>query len=332
MMRMRRIAVLTATISAALPGVAHGAVTCPTQTALPAWAGSPKALTLNPGCTSNVGPVTYAITVNPAHGTATVPDAAGKFTFTGAFNNSGPDYVGADQFSVTASDGVDTQPATVLITIGAAPILDGSIDAASLTNRKPLTDGTPAFGVLYRDPVTVITRLLDGTNPLAGFVVRMQGLPGAPVQKTTPANGTVTVVYKPVVSDLFQTDVPSLPGTFAAAAAIFVGPAWRVADTFPIRKGKFVISGRLLAQKSARTTGTVKFQRRKGKKWVTVVSRVTVSRSMTFTIRVSRKANANKRVRFIYIPKSTSDYITSTDTFTISLSRKAVARSQRVGR
>ena len=87
-----------------------------------------------------------------------------------------------------------------------------------------------------------------------------------------------------------------------------------------------MISGRLLAKKSARTKGSfVRFQRKKGTKWITVVSKVPVTASMTFSVKVSRASYAGKRVRFLYVSK-TDDYIGSSYAFTIKAAKPKARR------
>lgn len=64
----------------------------------------------------------------------------------------------------------------------------------------------------------------------------------------------------------------------------------------------------------------MRFQRRQGSKWVTVVSKLPVSTSMTFTVKVSRARYAGQRVRFRYVSKNI-DYIGSSFTFTIKAAK-----------
>ncbi len=122
-------------------------------------------------------------------------------------------------------------------------------------------------------------------------------------------------MVRPIVSELLVFDVPSLQGVIPTAAILFVAPDWSVPKRVPIRRGKFVISGRLLAEKSARKGGTVRFQRRKGAKWITVTKRVPLTSALRFTVKLSTRFSG-KSTRLVYRPKSGSEYITSDFTFT----------------
>ena len=137
----------------------------------------------------------------------------------------------------------------------------------------------------------------------------------------TNAAGTTKLLFRPIKTDLVFLDVPELPGVFATGAVLFVAPDWSINKRLPIRHKKFVITGRLLAEKFARTRGTLSFQRRKGTKWVNVTRRVKLSPSLRFTVTLSTKFSG-KRVRLVYTPK-TVDYITSTFTFTPKKKRLA---------
>jgi hypothetical protein len=77
-----------------------------------------------------------------------------------------------------------------------------------------------------------------------------------------------------------------------------------------------------VAEKSARKGGTVRFQRRKGTKWITVTSRVPLSSALRFTVKLSTKFSG-KRTRLVYRPRTGSEYITSTYTFTPKKKRLA---------
>lgn len=77
-------------------------------------ANTPLPVTLR-GTDANGDPLTFAITAPPSHGTLSGTGA--NLTYTPAAS-----YTGADAFSFTASDGrVTSAPATVAITVGAAP-------------------------------------------------------------------------------------------------------------------------------------------------------------------------------------------------------------------
>ncbi|MDX6376797.1 MAG: hypothetical protein QOE98_1100 [Gaiellaceae bacterium] len=323
MLRTRRLTVLTVGILAALPAAASAAVTCPVQPApLAAWAGSPKALTLALPCTSTTGTVVYTHVTAPQYGTVTVPTAAGAFTFTGTFNPNGSDPTGPDSVTFSATDS-DPTPANVIvpISIGPAPVVSTIFKAADLQPDQPLQDGRPTFDVFYKVPVTATSTLVDPAPepdaPLAGFKIRFHSGLGALVQTPTNAAGKAVTNFTPLVSDEYSFNVPALPGTFFEGYVLWVAPDWKIASRFPVKNKKFVIAGRLLAKKSARTKGSyVRFQRRKGSKWVTVVSKVPVSSAMTFSVKVSRAAYLNKKVRFLYVSKNV-DYIGSNYSFTI---------------
>jgi hypothetical protein len=310
------------------PVAAQAAASCPIpQAQLVAWAGSARTLTLSASCMPGTGGIHYAIAQKGGHGTATAPDpVTRKFVFTADFNPSAPDYVGPDQITVTATDdtpdpGVDF---VVPIKIVAAPDLNGGIDAASLITDNSVPD-TTAFDVFYKDPTSLSATLTDSqppAGPLAGFGVRFDGIPKGPRTVTTDAKGNAELVIRPLVSDLLVFDVPTLRGVIPTAAILFVAPDWSVPKKVPIRRGKFVISGRLLAEKSARKGGSVRFQRRRGTKWVTVTRSVRLSSTLRFTVKLSTRFSG-KRVRLVYRPKKGSEYITSTYTFTPKKQRLA---------
>jgi hypothetical protein len=297
---------------------AQAAVVCPPQDQLLAWAGSARTLTLSPGCTGT-GTVTYAIAVDGGHGKATAPDTlTRKFTFTAGFNPTAPDYVGPDQITLTATDG-DGAPGVdfpVAIKIVAAPDLNGVISSPTLMEDTSVT-GATAFDVIYKDRTELTASLSDSqppAGPLAGYGVRFAGIPNGPRTVTTNAGGNVRLVVRPIVSELLVFDVPSLQGVIPTAAILFVAPNWSVPKRVPIRHGKFVISGRLLAERSARTGGTVRFQRRKGAKWITVTKSVRLSSTLRFTVKLSTRF-AGMSARLVYRPKKGSEYISSTYEF-----------------
>ncbi len=181
--------------------------------------------------------------------------------------------------------------------------------------------------------MTATSTLTDPTpgTPLAAFNVRFRSGLGVAKQAPTNAAGRVATKFKPLVSDEYAFDVPTIKGSFVDGYVFWVAPDWKLASTFPVKNRKFVISGRLLAKKSARTRGSyVRFQRKKGSKWVTVVSKVPVSSAMTFTVKVSRANYAGKRVRFRYVSKNL-DYIGSSFAFTVKAATPKARVSSRAG-
>jgi hypothetical protein len=322
MIRLRRFTALSVTILA-LPAAANAAVTCPAQPTLNAWAGSAKVLTMTP-CSGTNGAVVYAV-VAPlaAKGTASAPAADGRFTFTATFNPSGADPTGADTVEITATDGDGPGGAATVpvpITIGPAPVVDTTFTAPDLQPDATLQDGRRTFDVFYKTNVTATANLSDPTAaaPLAAFGVRFRS--GRGVNRTANTNtfGDARFSFRPLVTDQYAFDVPALKGTFSDGFVFWVAPDWKIAKRFPVKNKKFVIGGRLLAGKSARTKGSyVQFQRRKGTKWLVVVRKVAVAANMTFSVRVSRAAFSGKTVRFRYVSKN-ADYIGSSFKFTIT--------------
>jgi hypothetical protein len=324
MTRLRRIAALAVIALAGLPAAAGAAVTCPAQPPLNAWAGSPKTLTIVP-CTSSVAlPVTYTAALPaPALGTATVPGADNTFIFTGTFNPNGSDPIGADTVNFTADDdGAGANPPVtfaVPISVNAAPVVSTTFTGKDLEPDMALEDGRPTFDVFYKTLVTATSTLTDPTPvaPLAAFTVRFRSGVGAVKTAPTNAAGKAVFTFTPLVSDEYDFGVPALPGTYRDGFVLWVAPDWKIARTFPVKNKKLVISGRLLAGKSVRSKGSyVRFQRRKGTKWVTVISRVPVTSALTFSVKVKRSAYLGKRVRFVYVSKNV-DYIGSIYSFTI---------------
>ncbi len=325
MIRTRRLTTLTVGILVALPAAASATVNCPSQPTLNAWAGSQKVLTMAP-CTSSIGaPVVYSITSAPAKGSAALPGADGTFTFTATRDPGGNDPIGPDSVTFRAVDSDPTPAlAVVPISIGPAPVVNTTFKAKDLAPDTALDDGRPTFDVFYRTPVTATSTLTDPTpgTPLAAFDVRFRSGLGVARQAPTNAAGRVTTKFTPLVSDEYAFDAPALRGSLVEGYVLWVAPDWKLASTFPVQHRKFVISGRLLAKKSARTKGSyVRFQRKRGSKWVTVVSKVPVSASMTFTVKVSRAGYAGKRVRFRYVSKNV-DYIGSSFAFTITAAKR----------
>jgi hypothetical protein len=321
---------LALTIMALAPTMAHAAVTCGPQARLTAWAGSSRGLQLTPDvCHTNLpapAKVTYSVLTSGQFGTATITDPSGKFTFAAQFNPAGADYTGPeDAVSFTASDGtLDTAALNVPITIAPAPLLFTMPDAPSLQEDAPV-QGTPTWDVFYKDPTTLTSSLTDGpVTPLPGYGVRHRGVPGGTKLVTTNAAGVTTLAFRPVSTQLLFLDVPALPGVLAAGGVLFVAPDWRLARRLPIRHRRFVITGRLVAERFARSRGTVSFQRRQGTKWVNVTRKVKLSPSLRFTVTLSTKFSGTK-VRLVYTPR-TPDYITSTFTFTPKLKKRLGGR------
>ena len=276
------------------------------------------------------GTLVYSVATAPLKGTATAPGVDGKFVFTGTFNPNGSDPIGADSVTFNVVDADLGVPVSVLvpISIGPAPEINTTFKAKDLAPDATLQDGRPTFDVFYKTPVTATSLVTDPTpgTPLAAFSVRFRSGLGAVKQAPTNASGKVVTKFIPLVSDEYAFDVPSLPGSFVEGYVFWVAPDWKLATTFPVKNRKFVISGRLLAKKSARTKGSyVRFQRKKGTKWITVVSKVPVAAAMTFTVKVSRANYAGKRVRFVYVSKN-EDYIGSTYTFTIKAAKPKSGR------
>ncbi len=111
--------------------------------------------------------LTYATTSNPAHGTLTVFDAAGAFTYT-------PDvgYVGSDSFTFKANDGtVDSADATVDITVGSVAENTSTLCSDGLDNDgDQLVDladpDCAAFIPVVVTPPTTPTPPSGGNGPI----------------------------------------------------------------------------------------------------------------------------------------------------------------------
>ena len=334
MIRLRRATALTVVALAALPAAAGAAVSCPaSQTGVDAWAGSPKTVTFAP-CTSDIlAPITYTVVAPLAtKGTASAPAVNGStFVFTGTFNPNGVDPTGADTVNLSATDGATTEPVSIPISIGPAPVVDTTFTGKDLQADTPLQDGRRTYDVFYKTKVTATSNLSDPTTsaPLAAFSLRFRSGLGVSRLANTNGAGNAIFAFTPLVSDEYDVGPTALPGTFLDGFIFWVAPDWKIAKTFPVRKKKYVISGRLLAGKSARTKGSyVRFQRKKGAKWVTVVSKVPVSAAMTFTVKVSRSAYSGKTVRFLYVSKN-QDYIGSSFRFTIRSVKRSYAAGTR---
>jgi len=249
------------------------------------------------------------------------------FVFTGTFNPSGSDPTGADSVTLSATDGsAVTATATIPISIGGAPVIDTTFTGKDVLVDAPLADFRRTYDVFYKTVVTATSNLSDPTPPyapLAAFSLRFRSGLGINVAHNTNGAGNAIFTVRPLVSDEYDFDVLSLPGTFHDGFVLWIAPDWKIASRFPIKKRKYVISGRLLANKSARTKGSfVSFQRKKGTKWITVIRKVPVSTAMTFTVKVSRAAFVGKTVRFYYTSKNV-DYIDSSFRFKIVTKRSA---------
>ncbi|MDE2149913.1 MAG: VCBS repeat-containing protein [Gammaproteobacteria bacterium] len=91
----------------------------------------------------------FAVAAQPTHGTVSLDAASGQFTYTPANG-----YIGADSFTVTASDGVNlSAPATVSITVlqPAAPTLGGFSDVSVAAGQSV----TETFSVSGGGPLTI---------------------------------------------------------------------------------------------------------------------------------------------------------------------------------
>jgi hypothetical protein len=307
------------TVAVLLPSSAGAMPICTTaQAQLFAWAGSPKTLTLSPPCTGT-GTVKYVVKTQGAHGTATAPNAAGTFVFNATGKNpDGTFFIGADQVTFTASDSTPgTVDLPVNIGIDDPPAMSVLLGALGIERDDDLPDGTPAFDMFYRDTLTITATLTDRNvtpfAPLANFAIRFAGLPGSR-QVVTGADGKARVQIRPRVSGLITLDVPSLPGSPVRKAQLWIAPTFRISSR-RVRGRRLVIKGRLLAERVARTTGTVRLERKKGTRYVTLVRKATLSRAtMSFTFRVPKKWRG-KSLRLHFIPKSTSTYLGSFVTF-----------------
>ena len=279
--------------------------------------------------------MTYTVLTAPVNGTATTPAADGKFVFTGKFVATG-DPTGPDSVTYSATDGLTTMPVTVPVVIRDAPIITYDVAARDLQPDITLKDGRKTFDIFYKTPATFTATLTDPTpgTPLAGFALKWRNGRGAPLkQATTNAAGDAVFKFTPLLTDEYAFNAATLPGTFFEGLVLWVAPDWKIASRFPVKNKKYVINGRLLAGKSARAKGAfVRFQRKKGSKWITVVSKIPISKAMTFTAKVSRSANAGKRVRFLYVAAKNVDYIGSSFAFTIlsTVKPKAHALTGRV--
>ena len=263
-----------------------------------------------------------------AHGTAIEPGRDRQVHFTGDFNPHGADFTGADAVTFSASDdgGATSTPLVVQITIAPAPLLGTIFDAPSLQQDAPLQRWDADLRRVLPgrdDPHQHAHRRAGGTaRGLHRPAPRRAG--GAEALVRTNAAGTTKLAFRPIKTDLVFLDVPALPGVLATGAVLFVAPDWSLNRRLPIRHKKFVITGRLVAEKFARARGTLSFQRRQGSRWVNVTRKVKLSASLKFTVTLSTKYSG-KRARFVYTPKSI-DYITSTFTFTPKKKKRLAGR------
>ncbi len=306
--------VAAAAVLIVLPAAASAAPDCSLTTPQRAWAGSARILQVTCAPTVPGAPMTYTIVTNGSRGTATTPDATGAFTFTAGAAT------GADQVILDASDGAVTRH-TVAIDVVAAPVLAVTINAPGLVFAPPF-HGIPGFSVFYRRRTTLSASLLDDALPVVGVRVRFAGLPPDAVERTTDAAGRATRVGRPLVSELIDVDVPTIGGTTGSQAYLWVAPDWRVAQPFPIRRGRYQITGQLLAERVARSTGTVRLRRRAkragactGGGYITLRTLALTSK-LAFTTTLPRRYG-DQCVRLTYSPAADSPYIASMFTFAI---------------
>lgn len=109
------------------------------------------------------GPVTYAITANPAHGSVSVNAATGQATYTPAGGYSGPD---SFSFSATSSHGT-AAPATASITItprGALPAPRDSKPHLSPTTFKAFSSGPSIVAAKVRGTLISYTDTESATT------------------------------------------------------------------------------------------------------------------------------------------------------------------------
>ena len=79
--------------------------------------------------------------------------------------------------------------------------------------------------------------------------------------------------FTPLLTDEYAFNAATLPGPSSRASCCGC-PGLEDRVEVPVKNKKYVINGRLLAGKSARAKGAfVRFQRKKGSKWITVVSK-----------------------------------------------------------
>lgn len=203
-------------------------------------------------------------------------------------------------------------------------VLHVAFKARGIPPGTPLRDGHRTFDVPYRTLVFATATVTDPTTggALPGIAVRLSGeLVAAGPAVPTGAGGSAALRLKPRVTGDYTFDVPSIAGTLAQHVTFRVAPDWKVARAFPVRHGKLVVSGRLLASRSARERGSyVKLQRRVQRRWVTV-RRLAISRALLVSARLPRSSEGS-RLRFVYVSK-TDDYIGSSRAFTARAAKLA---------
>lgn len=151
------------------------------------------------GTDSNSAALTYAIVTPPAHGTLT--GTAPNLVYT-----PGSTYFGADSFTFTVNDGVQTSvAATVAITV----------------NPPPPTPGNPSVSVNYQTP-TPITLSASGQGPIT-YAVATQ--PGNGTLSGTAPNLTYTPTGTYVGSDSFTYTATNAGGTTTGTVNITVQSA-----------------------------------------------------------------------------------------------------------
>ena len=214
-------------------------------------------------------------------------------------------------------------PATAA-TAAPAPVLHISFKARGIPAGTPLRDGHRTFDVAYRTLIFATATLTDPATaaPLAGILVRLTPQPTAQSpEASTNAGGSAVLRLKPLVTGRYVFDVPSVAGTVAQRVTFRVAPDWKVAARFPVRRGKIVVSARLLALGSVRDFGSyVSLQRRIDRRWVTV-KRLAIARSLLVSARLPQSYEGSK-LRFVYVSK-TDDYIGSSRAFTARVAKPA---------
>jgi len=192
-----------ATSSPAIVSIAVGTPTANAQSVTTAE-NTAHAITLT-GSDSNTPPLplTYAVTVSPAHGvlSGTAPD----LTYT---PNSG--YFGADSFQFTDNNGTATSsPATVSIDVVGTPTAnaqsvttaEGMAQAITLTGTDP---NTPPLSLTYSVTTAPSHGMLSGTAPDLTYTPTA-GYFGADSFRFTDTNGTATSLAATVSIDVVGT-------------------------------------------------------------------------------------------------------------------------------
>ncbi|USB33588.1 Ig-like domain-containing protein [Paenibacillus sp. YPG26] len=158
---------------------------------------------------NGLDPSTVAIKTQPQHGTAT-PDSSGKVTYT-----PNPGYSGSDSFTYTVKDtnGAESSPATVTVTVTAAPV---NTVPNAVNDTLTAAENTPGS-------VIVTANDTDAENGLDPSTVTI---------KTQPQHGTATpdssgkVTYTPNPgysgSDSFTYTVKDTNGAESSPATVTV--------------------------------------------------------------------------------------------------------------